>query len=161
MAESITRWVLSINCVDGVERPCGNSFYVPQADAVAYNAAANDAARLATDVGTFIDAYLAMTEAVLVSVNVGKEVVADPIPAFPADTVLRGNKLQFFYGSGGRRGNFQIPARNAANYTQDAHNLDVSITAPLAMNSFVDDYDNLIVDQFGHTATILAGKVVD
>lgn len=161
MAESITRWVLSINCVDGAERPCGNSFYVPQAEAVAWNAAADDAARVLTDIGVFIDAYLDESLAIMVSVNVGKEIISDPIPAFPANTVLRGNKLQFSTGAGGKRGVFNLPARNPANYTQDAHSLEVSVTVPLAMNSFVSDYDALVVDAFGNPSTILAAKVVD
>jgi len=161
MAESITRWVLSINCVDGVERPCGNSFYVPQAEAQSYNGAADDTARAATDIGAFVTAYMAMTEASLISVSVGKEVLTEPAPSFPVKTILRGNKLQFSVRANGRNHVFNVPARDAANYIQDAHSLDVSIVSPAAMTTFVSSYNALVLDADGNASTIRSSKVVD
>lgn len=161
MAESTTRWVLSINMLDGIDRPCGSTFYVSQTDAAAYNAAADDAARALTAVGILITRYVAMSDAVLVSANVGKEVIVEPAAAVPANTVMRGNKLQFTDRHAGRTGVFNIPARKAAAFTQDSGSIEVSITTPTAMSNFVAQYNLVAKDPYGNAATIRAAKVVD
>ena len=160
MAESFTRWVLTISLIDGAKRDCGNSYYVGETDANDYNAAADDAARALTNIGIFIARYLTMTQANYVKAQVGKLILANPAPAYPALTVLRGNKLQFKNVAGGKNGFFNLPARSASAFTQTS-GLDVSITTPLAMTNFVSAYDSTILNWDGDAELIRAAKVVD
>ncbi len=161
MAESLTRNFVSINLIDGVLRPCGNTFYISNEDALEYQVAGDDAARAASVVGVLVAAYLAITDGNLVSVNVGEEVLPDPPPSNPADTILRGNKLEFFrYGSGVKRA-FETPTRVVGTFTQSTDSLQISITSPTAMSNFVTAYNATVLDLFGNPCTILSGKVVD
>lgn len=159
MAE-IVRSFVSINCVDGVKRSCGNTFYVSNEDMLAYNVAGDAAARAATDVGILITRYMALNQLSLVSVNAGQEVVQDTY-ADPSDTVLRGNKLEFFRVAGGLRRAFEIPGRNPAAFTQGANSLEISLTTPAAMAAWVTAYNNTVLDLFENPCLLLSGKVVD
>lgn len=159
MAEFI-RAVVSITTMDGVLRPSVTSYYVALADAQAYWAAADDAARAATDVGLLISRYLAMTDAAFVSSNVGFEAINDPVTN-PGDTVLRGNKLSFSARSGGRGLVTTIPARKTGTFTQSTDSLQISLTTPAAMAFFVTAVNNTVKDAFGNDVTLVAGSVVD
>jgi hypothetical protein len=161
MAESITRNFVSINCIDGVLRACGNTFYVSNEDMLAYAVAGDDAARAATQVGILITRYLLITDAALVSVSVGEEVLADPAPSGLADTILRGNKLEFFRSAGGLKRSFEIPARKTGTFTQSANSLEIAVNAPTAMLNFVSQYNAVVLDLFENPCTILSGKIVD
>jgi hypothetical protein len=159
MAEVI-RYVWSINLIDGIERSCGNSFYVEQDEALAYLNAADAAARAATPLGILQTRYLLMTDAGHISTNVGIEIVPDP-PAALADTILRGNKLKFQVRGGGTKRDFDIPARKVASYSQNPNSLEVSITAPTAMSNFVSQYQGIVVDAYGNVRTIVEAEIVD
>jgi hypothetical protein len=161
MAASFTRWVLSITLVDGAERTSVATFYVKQADAVAYNAAADDAARDATTLGQFIFKYTALTDMYTVAHQVGKEVVINPPPGFPADDVLRGNKLSFSTKHGGLGSAFTVPGRDATSYTQMGASVNILLDSPTNMDDFVTAYNATIIDAFGNASTIISGKVVD
>lgn len=160
MADTI-RYVLSINCVDGVNRPCGSTFYILPAKAQAYFDAVGDTARGNTDVGLLITDYLAMTDAALVSSNVALEAQPAVAPTGLADTILRGNKLNFQYSAAGRKNDFQIPARKTASYTQSADSLNVAIDDPAAMDTFVGKYAAVVVNAYGFAATIVKANIVD
>jgi len=161
MAESITRNFISINCIDGVLRSCGNTFYVSNEDMLAYAVAGDDAARAATNVGLLVAKYLLIIDAPLVSVNAGIEVLSDPAPSGIADTILRGNKLEFFRSAGGLNRSFEVPARKVGAFTQSANSLEISVTSPTAMFNFVTQYNSMVLDLFENPCTILSGKIVD
>lgn len=158
---NIIKYVLSIDCIDGINRSCGSTFYVDQAKAEAYLSAADDTARGNTDVGLLITNYLAMTDAALVKSFVGLEAQPATAPSGLADTILRGNKLSFQYSAGGRKNDFQIPARKTSAYTQSADSLNVSISTPSAMSTFVAKYAQVVVNPYGDPAVITAAKIVD
>lgn len=160
---SIVRFFVSINMEDGLGRDCGSTFYINETDANAYTAAADDAARAATTVGVLVAKYAGLTLANLMGVSIGAEFLADPPPLASsiADTVLRGNKLRISTSAGGRGGDFSIPARNPANYTQDADSLIVSITTPTAMSQFVTAYQTVVENAFGFVSHIMGAKIVD
>jgi len=160
MADTI-RYLLSINMIDGVQRPCGSSFYIDAAKAQLYLDAADDTERGNTDVGLLITDYVAMTDAVLVSTNVALEASPATPPGAVADTVLRGNKLSFQYSAGGIKRDFQIPARKTAAFTQSADSLKVAITTPSAMSTFVAKYAQVVVNAYNVPAAIQAAKIVD
>lgn len=158
---SIVRYRVTIRLIDGVERDCGNTFYVAETEWGAYVTAADDAARAATPIGALVAKYVAMTLAPLVAVEATVEYLADPAPDIPANTILRGNKLQFFHKNAGRGHDFSIPARNQAHFTQDDTTLNVSITTPTAMTDFKDAYESVVVDAYGNSGVILKARVVD
>lgn len=156
-----TRYFVSFDLKDGINRPCGNTFYISEASFQEYAAAADDAARAATDVGVFQAAYMAMTDANRYTTRVGIEDYLETLPAPLADTVLRGNKLEFGVYGGGVHRDFAIPARTPASYSQSPDSLDVSITTPAAMSAFVAAYDAVVVDAFGNSRGIVSAEIVD
>jgi len=161
MAESLTRNFVSINCIDGINRACGNTFYVSNEDALAYGVAGDDAARAATEIGILVTRYLLITDAALVSVQTGIEVLAQPAPSGLADTILRGNKIEFFRSAGGLKRAFEIPARKVGAFTQSANSLQIATDAPTAMLNFVAQYNAVVLDLFENPCTILSAKLVD
>lgn len=159
MAEYI-RYTCSFGLIDGVKRSCGNTFYISQADAQEYFNAADDAERAASAVGVLAAKYLGMTDALDHSINVGMEVLTEPVGTI-ADTVLRGNKLQFNHTHGGRGGVFNVPARKAASFSQQADSLTVSITTPTAMSDFVTAVNATVLDADGNAVTVSGASIVD
>lgn len=155
-----TRYILSIDFIDGVERHSIASYYVKAAEAQAYFAAANLAARQASALGVLATKIEAMSLMFPVSVSVSIEDVTDPV-IIPAVTTLRGNKLAFAMRSGGRGLTTTIPGRDPSTFTQGANSLIVDLTTPTEMNDYVLAVDGHVVDQFGNAVSIIEGKVVD
>lgn len=155
-----TRYILSVDFIDGVERHSIASYYVKAIEAQAYFAAANLAARQASALGVFAAKVEAMSLMFPVSVSVSIEDVTDPV-VIPAVDVLRGNKLAFSMRSGGRGLTTTIPGRDPASYTQGANSLTVELTSPTAMDNYVLAVGGHVVDQFANSVSIIEGKVVD
>jgi hypothetical protein len=157
---NFTRYVLSITFKDGVQRDSVVSYYVLPAEAKAYFAAADKAARDASALGVLATKVKAMTLMFPVQVSVSIEDVTDPV-TIPAVTTLRGNKLAFAMRSGGRGLTTTIPGRDPASFEQGPDSLLVALDTPSAMDDFVLAVGGHVVDQFGNTVSIIEGRVVD
>ena len=155
-----TRNVLSVTLIDGVKRSSVASFYIDDTNASIYLTAIGHAARLASNPGQLATKFAAMSDMVIQSISMALEDFNDPI-TLPAVTVLRGNKLAFATRAGGRGLTFTIPGRKPAAFTQPAGDLNVSLLTPSAMSDFIAAYNLCVVDQFGNSAVIEEGKVVD
>lgn len=154
------RYVATLSGIDGVKRPCQFQTYVAEVPAKAWLAAADDAARDATLVGTLFTAVLGMTEMEVVSRTVSAENVENTT-VVPDETVLRGNKLAFGMSGGGRKGTLTMPARNPASYTQSEDSLNCGLLAPAAMAAFVAAYQAVGVNIDGDDYDIVSARVVD
>ena len=159
MAE-ILRYFVSIDMADGILRPCGNTFYIGDADAEEYITAADDTERAASKVGILVAKYVATTDAAFVSTRVGIEVLNDPITN-AADTILRGNKVDLSYRSGGRGSHFTIPARKASAYTQESDSLKINIGAAGALKDFITAYEDTVVNAYGLATDVISARIVD
>lgn len=156
----VERGLVSFNLKDGKNRPCGNTYYVTMAALRAWVAAANQGARDATLIGTLRTKYMIMTEAAEVDTTVSMEVY-DNAFVQPAETVLRGNKLEFKVIGGGQNRDFEVPARDTGSYTDQTDTLNVPVTEPVEMTDFVAAYAAVVVDAFGNARTITAAKIID
>jgi hypothetical protein len=154
------RYVASITTIDGVLRPSVSSFYVLKTDADDYLAAPDEAGRNMTSIGALFSRYMDMTQCAQASVSVGIEVQEDPVPN-PADSVYRGNKLQFSVRSGGRGLNFTVPGRDPASFTQNVDALSCAVATPLAMANFISSVESTVVDAFGNPFDVTRVTVVD
>lgn len=159
MAE-VSRYLLSITAIDGVNRTSVIQYYVSAADGKAYVAAADAAARAASNVGLLILAVDGMTEMELIQWSLAAEFAQDSPGPMP-DTILRGNKLSFTLRSGGRNLTSTIPGRDPASYTQAVDSLNVDLTAPPAMATFITAVNATVKDNFGNAVVATRGKVDD
>lgn len=159
MAE-IARYLLSVTVVDGVNRDSVIQYYIKAADAKAYFAAADTAARAATAIGVLIQRVLAITLAGALKWAVSGEFAQDD-PRPIDDDVLRGNKLSFGLSSGGRGLTTTIPARNPAEYTQSADSLNISLTGGDGVQDWITQVEGYVVDQFNNPVVVTSGRVVD
>lgn len=159
MAE-VSRYLLSISLIDGVNRTSVVQYYVSPTDGKAYVAAADAAARAATSVGALILAVTEMTDMQPLSWALTAEFEQDspgPIP----DDILRGNKLSFTLRSGGRNITTTIPGRKTSAYTQAVDSLNVALDTPTAMDNFVTAVNATVKDLFGNAVIVTKGKVDD
>jgi len=159
MAE-IARYILSITVIDGVNRESVIQYYVKSADAKAYMAAADTAARNATNLGVLINNVEALTLAGTMKWAISGEFLQDD-PRPIADDVLRGNKLLFHLASGGRGLISTIPARDPTAYTQDADSLSIGLAAGDDVNTWVTQVNAYVVDAFGNSVVVTGGEIVD
>ena len=159
MAE-IARYILSITVIDGVNRESVIQYYVKSADAKAYMAAADTAARNATNLGVLNNDVEALTLAGTMKWAISGEFLQDD-PRPIADDVLRANKLLFHLASGGRGLISTIPARNPAAYTQDADSLSIGLAAGDDVNTWVTQVNAYVVDAFGNSVVVTGGEIVD
>lgn len=157
---STDRCVASITLKDGVKRTAVHSIYVSLTDAQEYWAAAKGAARDATKIGVYFAKTLGISAMVPVQQSVVLEQIEDTV-TLPANTVLRGDKINFDYGGGGSFGQVAVPGRETGAFTQETTGLGVSITAPTAMSDYVAAFNNVAKTKFGSAATIISGKLND
>lgn len=145
---------------DGIGRESVWQAYVSQATAQAYAAAADSAARAATALGILFTKLAAVTDMEVISKGIGYMEVNDA-PGDPADSVLRGNKLQFFFQGSGRSFTFTVPGRKASAYTQQTNSLEIALDTPTAMSDFVDAFNTNCKDINGSSVTVMSAQIVD
>jgi hypothetical protein len=121
-------WVAEIGLQDGVNRRSTMAFYVPEATAKLYMAAADKAARDATAIGTFLTLCLTVTEMTEVYRRVYVQDLTSPVSALD-DDILRGNKIVVGFQSGPKNFTMTIPGRDATAYTQKADSPEIDISA--------------------------------
>jgi len=121
-------WVASLTVRDGAQRASTIQFRVPEVTAKLYFAAVDKAARDATAIGLLFAAFLTLTSGVeqMRSVTVMDETA--PV-TYPAEAILRGNKIVVGYHSGAQDPKITVPARDATAYTQKEDSIEIDITA--------------------------------
>lgn len=157
----VPQYRVHIGGLDGVLRPWTIDFYVTSASAQSYFAAADAAARAATDVGVAMTKAIAMQSGFVTEKSVTLAEINDATVTNPGDTVLRGNKLNVGIHGGISNTTFTIPCRATASYTQKDDNLDCLLNSPAAMSDFVTAYEAVGVNKNGDAATITRVTVVD
>lgn len=145
---------------DGIGRESVWQAYVSQGTAQAYAAAADASARAATALGVLFTKLAAVTDMEVVSKGIGYMEINDA-PGDPADSVLRGNKLQFFFNGSGRSFTMSVPGRKASAYEQQANSLQIALDSPTAMSDFIDAFNTNAKDINGSSVTITSAQVVD
>jgi len=121
-------WFASLTVRDGAQRASTIQFRVPEATAKLYFAAADKAARDATAIGLLFAAFLTLTGATEQMRSVTVQDEAAPV-SYPAETVLRGNKIVAGYHSGAGDFNITVPARDETAYTQKENSIEIDIAA--------------------------------
>mgnify|MGYP004702187815 CR=1 FL=1 len=156
----VDRPYLSITLVDGVGRSSVWQAYITLAEAQAYVAAANQGARDATPVGVLAGYLGVITQMAVLSTAVCLNVVNTAIGNV-ADTVLRGNKWEFFFNGDGRSYVFTVPGRDDSKATQSPNSLGIAIDAPTDMDNFVSQYNTVARSINGGAVEITKAVIVD
>jgi hypothetical protein len=159
MAE-LAQYTVEITFQDGVLRQSVWQVYVSPTNAKAYVAAADTAARAATNVGQLITAASAMSEGVPVIWAVKaafNQEEGEPIP----DNVLRNNKIVMHMRSAGRGLVLSVPARNPASFLQKENSIELVLDDPTEMDTFVTALNTWVVDQFGNSVAVQSANLND
>jgi len=152
---------LHIGGKDGVLRPFEIKCYVTEASAQLYFAAADEAARALTTVGVLMTRLIAMQSGFITDKGLTLVEINDAEFTNPADTVLRGNKLNVGLHAGIKNPVFNIPCRAPTAFTQKDDSLDCKLDTPVAMTNLITAYEAIGVDSNGNAATITRVTVVD
>lgn len=154
------KWVAEITVRDGVGRDSTVQFYVPEATAKLYFAAADKAARDATAIGTLFTDVMACMSGAEVQRKVWVEDLTSPVTN-PSDDVLRGNKIAVGYQAAGRNYTFTIPTRNPASYTQKTDSIEIDLAAAGDFADFVTQFNAVCLSVNGTAATVTKAKLND
>lgn len=157
----VPQYRVHISGLDGVLRPWAIDFYVTEAAAQAYFAAADATARAATTVGVAMQKAINMQTGFVTGKEVTLAEINDAEVTNPGDTVLRGNKLNVGIHAGIKNSTFTIPCRSGSAFTQKDDSLDCLLSSPSAMSEFVAAYEAVGVNSYGDAATITRVTVVD
>jgi len=156
----IDRPYVSVSILDGVGRTSVWQAYITLAEAQAYVAAANQAARDATAVGVLVAKLTAIINGAIAATSVCLSVV-NTAPGNVADTVLRGDKWEFFFQADGRNYVFTVPTRDDAAMTQSPNSLGIALDDPTAMADFVSQYNTVARSINGGAVEIVKAVIVD
>lgn len=124
--------------------------FVPAAAVTAYNAAADDAARLATSLGTFLAAEEALTNGVLKKVDVGFAYVQDAVvPPAVSEGVFAFDKIGIQFTADGEFYTSSIPGRNmdAITLSGDGITIDLGAGASTEVTDYVAAFNTLILSE--------------
>ena len=124
--------------------------YIPAAAVTAYNAAADDAARLATALGAFLAAEQALTLGVEYKVNVGFEYVQNAaIPPAVSSFVYAFDKIGVSFTGDGEYYSSSIPARKNSVITlgTDGVTVDLGAGASDEVLAYVAAFNTLILTE--------------
>lgn len=154
------QWSAEITVRDGVGRDATVQFYVPEATAKLYFAAADKAARDATAVGQLFAAVKLCMSGSEVSRKVWVQDLTAPVTNV-ADDILRGNKIAVGYQAAGRNYTFTIPTRNASSYTQKTDSIEIDLGAAGDFADFVTAFNATCLSVNGTGATVTKAKLND
>lgn len=153
-------WTASITLRDGADRPSTVQFYVPEATAKLYFAAADKAARDATAIGLLFAAVLTLTGMVEESRSVQVTDITSPY-TIPAETVLRGNKLVLGYLSGARSFTISFPGRDTTAYTPKADSIEVDFEDAGDLADFITLFESTALGITGLAVSVNKAYVND
>lgn len=153
-------WVASITFRDGADRPSTVQFYVPEATAKLYFAAADKAARDATAVGLLFAAVAKCTSMVIESQTCSVIDVTSPY-TLPAEDVLRGNKIVIGYLSGPRQFTLTIPGRDESSYTPKADSVEIDYEAAGDFADFITAFESACLGITGLAVSVVKAYVND
>lgn len=129
--------------------------FVAAADVTAYNAAADDAARAATDLGVFLAAEQALTSGVLKKVEVGFAYVQDAaVPPTISQKVFAFDKIGIQFQADGEYYSSSIPGRNNAAITMSADGITIDLTDGAAMQDYVAAFNTTILSEESVQGTV-------
>lgn len=142
------RWFATVNLRDNANRPSSVQFYVPEATAKLYFAAADKTARDATAIGQLFTKLLTTTEMAVESVSVS--IVDETAPVvLPASGVVRGNKIVMNGLTGPDAFTISIPGRKAASYTLKTNSIDIDIEADGDFKTFMQAMEGACLGRGG------------
>lgn len=131
---------------------------VPEVVVTNYNAAADDAARLATAAGQLVAAADALSLGVGVKVTAGSVYVDNAAVPPAADTfVFPFDKFGISFRADGENYVSSIPARKDSAVTMSADGVSVIITTPgwsAAINAFITAFESIVLSEENAAATI-------
>lgn len=153
-------WVMQITLQDGVGRDSVMAFYVPEATAKLYFAAADKAARDATAIGVLFGKILAVTECQEVARRVYVEDLTSPLSALD-DDILRGNKIVVHAQAGADPLTFTVPGRDATSYTQNSDKVTIDISAAGDFKTFYEGVQSVCISRHGESINVLAANLND
>lgn len=149
---TVNQSFLMSNKNDKSKRPqvASVSHYIPAAAVTAYNAAADDAARLATSLGAFLAAEAALSLGVPVKVDVGFAYVDNAaIPPAVSEFVFAFDKVGISFQADGEYYTSSIPARNNDVITLggDGITIDIGAGASDEVEAYVAAFNTLILSE--------------
>jgi hypothetical protein len=144
--------------VDSAERRSTISPYVKENDAQAFVAAADEAARDATELGLMAAAFAELSEMTLEQRYVSYGDKYNTAPPAPNSGIYRGNKLTIHYRGSGRGFVITIPGRDDANLSLNGVNADISVGD---LGDLVTILENVAVDINGGAITVTSADVND
>lgn len=129
--------------------------FIPAAKVTAYNAAADDAARAATDLGVFLAAEAALTSGVVKKVDVGFAYVQDAaIPPTISEKVFAFDKIGIQFSADGEYYSSSIPGRKNTAITMGPDGITIDLTDGAAMEAYVAAFNTLILSEEGVQGTV-------
>lgn len=129
--------------------------YVAAADVTAYNAAADDAARAATDLGVFLAAEAALTSGVVKKVDVGFAYIQDAaIPPTISQKVFAFDKIGVQFQADGEYYSSSIPGRKNSAITMGADGITIDLADGAAMQNYVAAFNTTILSEEGVQGTV-------
>lgn len=142
-----------ISLVDSRNKISVHAVNVATADAKAYVAAADEAARNATDIGIYFNEVIDLSEAEPVDRGVRYNTKNDAliVPAVDAE-IYNFDKISIGWSSGLRNFVTTIPARDMAAVTVVARNGDIDMTGGAAQD-WIQAFLDVAVDPDGNPAT--------
>lgn len=147
------RWMASITLMDNAERKSVVEFYVPEATAKLYFAAADKTARDTTALGVLFSDIQACTEMNLVQQMVS--VVDELAPVtIPASGVVRGNKVVLAGQTGPNPFLVTIPGRDSTAYTLKTNSIEIDIEADGALKTLIQQIQTICVGIHGESVDI-------
>lgn len=155
-----SRWLASLTVVDGANRPSTIQFFVPEATAKLYAAAANEAARDATAIGLLFAALETVTAAAKSQRSV--QFIDEYAPVtIPSESVLRGNKLVLGYQGGADMYRLTIPARDATAYTPKTDSIEVDFAAAGDLADMITLLESTAIAKNGASVNVVKAYVND
>lgn len=131
---------------------------VPEVVVTNYNAAADDAARLATAAGQLVAAADALSLGVGVKVTAGSVYVDNAaIPPGPGTFVFQFDKFGISFRADGENYVSSIPARKDSAVTMSSDGISVIIVTPAwsaAIQAFIGAFESIVLSEENAAATI-------
>lgn len=154
------RWQVSLTVIDGANRASTIQYYVPEATAKLYFAAADLAARAATAIGLLNAAIMTVTSAARATTTVSVTDEIAPV-TLPAETVLRGNKLVLALQGGTDIYRLTIPARDATAYTPKADSIEVDFAETGDLATMIGLLESTAIAKNGQSVKVIKAYVND
>lgn len=134
---------------------------ISEATAKTYVAAADDAARLLTNVGMMITKTAALSALTVIGYGVRYGFIDDAaVPPAPNSGLLRGNKAVFGFSGSGRGFVTSIPGRDDAAITL-TNGTDIVLSDGADVAAWVSQFESTCLDINGNAVTVTYGEVND